>query len=248
MKILTLNTWQEKGPWQDRWEVIFKGLEDYDPDLVCFQEVFNSQWAKELKERAGFPYLFFPAEPSGLMVLSQFPILKDGCLTMKTQSPTEDYKRYALFIEIEAQNSRLAVFNTHLSWRLDEGKIREKQVEELLNFIDENTDRHEILVTGDFNAPPETPELELMRTQGSFRDVYALLHEGQGSQRYTWDNENPYAREPRVLMPDRRIDYIFSRNSSTLLSHLSSVEIVFTEPAGGGIYASDHYGVLAAFE
>ena len=245
MKILTLNTWQERGPWQDRWDVIFKGLEDYNPDIVCFQEVFNGEWAKEIKRKAGFSHMFFPSESSGLLIFSQFPILKEECLTMKTQSPTEEYKRYALFTEIEAgEDRRLAVFNTHLSWRLDEGKVREKQVQELLNFIDESTDRHEIVVTGDLNAPPETPEIEIMRTEGSFRDAYGLLHEDEG---FTWDNENPYAREPRVLMPDRRIDFIFFRNSANLLSNLSSVEIVFKEPDPSGIYASDHYGLLATF-
>ena len=36
MKILTLNTWQERGPWRERWELILKGLERYDADLVVW--------------------------------------------------------------------------------------------------------------------------------------------------------------------------------------------------------------------
>ncbi len=245
MKILTLNAWQERGPWQERWEVIFQGLEDYDPDIVCFQEVFNPDWAEEIKKRAGFPSMVFSPEPSGLMILSHFPVLENKCLTMKTQSPTEAYQRYALFAEIKAGDAPLAVFNTHLSWRLDEGRVREKQAGEFLDFIDDNTGRHEILAAGDFNAPPGTPELEKMRTQGNFQDAYSLLHEDEGC---TWNNENPYARQSSVRMPDRRIDYVLFRNSSNLLSHLSSTERVFTEPDKSGVYASDHYGLLAAFE
>ena len=41
MKILTLNTWQERGPWRERWEVTFKGFEIFRPDLAAFQEVFE---------------------------------------------------------------------------------------------------------------------------------------------------------------------------------------------------------------
>ena len=49
MKILTLNTWQERGPWQLRWKVISQGIAEYQPDLIGFQEVFNPDWAQEVK-------------------------------------------------------------------------------------------------------------------------------------------------------------------------------------------------------
>ncbi len=149
MKILTLNTWQERGPWRDRWKIILKGLKEHAPDIVGFQEVFNSSWAYEIQAQAGYPYLVFPKEPSGLLFLSRFPVVSWKCLTLKTQSPTEDYLRYGLWMEVLWQERSLSCFNTHLSWRIPEGQIRENQVGELVSFIQEKAGYHPSLVMGD---------------------------------------------------------------------------------------------------
>ena len=71
MKILTLNTWQERGPWQERWELILEGVSKWSPDIIGFQEVFNRDWAEEVRKRLNFPYLIFPKQPSGLMFLTR---------------------------------------------------------------------------------------------------------------------------------------------------------------------------------
>ena len=114
IKILTLNTWQEKGPWRERWENIFEGLNRLQPDILGFQEIFNPAWAKEIQARTGLPFLVFSPEPSGLVLLSRFPVVQWDCLTMKTQSPGEDYLRYALFAELRIEKEHLAVFNKAL--------------------------------------------------------------------------------------------------------------------------------------
>ncbi|MDD5226210.1 MAG: endonuclease/exonuclease/phosphatase family protein, partial [Candidatus Omnitrophica bacterium] len=101
MKLLTLNTWQERGPWRERWELIFRGLKEYQPDVVGFQEVFNMDWAQEIRERSGYPYLAVSGEHSGLIFISKFKPLEQECLVMKTKSPTEDYLRYAFYIRVD---------------------------------------------------------------------------------------------------------------------------------------------------
>jgi mRNA deadenylase 3'-5' endonuclease subunit Ccr4 len=72
MRLLTLNTWQERGPWRERWELIFKGLRGYDAEIVGFQEVFNMEWAEEVRKRSGYPYLAVSGEHSGLIFISKF--------------------------------------------------------------------------------------------------------------------------------------------------------------------------------
>ena len=244
MKILTFNTWQEKGPWQKRWEIIFQGLEKYRPEVAAFQEVFNADWAREAQKRAGYGFLVFPPEPSGLMFLSRFPVTQWGSLVMKTQSTTEEYLRYGLFAELEAGENRFAVFNTHLSWRTPESEIRLKQVHELSAFIQEKTGDSECAVMGDFNAAPGTPEIREMAMRG-FTDTFASLCPGDPG--LTWDNSNPYAAGSNPKMPDRRIDYLFIKNPSKILSGLKSVERVLTLPLNG-VFASDHFGLLADFK
>ncbi|MCM8775667.1 MAG: endonuclease/exonuclease/phosphatase family protein [Candidatus Omnitrophica bacterium] len=245
MKILSLNTWQECGPWRERWELIFQGLEECGPDIVAFQEIFNPDWVREIQKRSGIPYLVFPPEHSGLMVLSRFPVNRWMCLTMKTQSPTENYFRYALFADLDILGTRLAIFNTHLSWKLNESLIRVDQVEELLGFIDAHASGVETAVMGDFNATADTPEIRKMTREGNFIDTYAFSNPQDPG--ITWNNRNPYTAGPNPPMPDRRIDYIFIRNRFRLLAGLESVRLVLNRPGKSGIWPSDHAALLATF-
>ncbi len=246
MKILTFNTWQERGPWRKRWELIFQGLRQYQPDVAAFQEVFNPEWARQVQKKIGYPFLVFPREHSGLMFLSKYPVRKWECVTFKTQAPTEDYKRYALFAELNADGITAAVFNTHLSWRLDESSIRERQAGELLDFIRKKTGTAWSAALGDFNSVPQSPEVLKMRDEGGFRDAFGESHPNRPGN--TWDNRNPFAAGSSVSMPDRRIDFIFWRPAVKRMENfdLRAADMVFTEPAGD-IFASDHFGVLAEF-
>ena len=88
MKIITLNTWQEKGPWQRRWEMILRGVCEQDPDVICFQEVFNSAWAVSLSGKTGLPWFYYPEAPSGLLILSKHPIIQADYLKFKTITAT----------------------------------------------------------------------------------------------------------------------------------------------------------------
>ena len=95
---------------------------------------------------------------------------------------------------------------------------------------------------GDFNAPPDTPEINRVIREGRFLDTYASLH--AGSTGYTWSYENRYVRECHDLLPERRIDYIFVRNFP---ENLSAVEIAFKQPLKDQ-WPSDHFGLLASFQ
>src|SRR3989338_8004308 len=239
MKVLTLNTWQERGPWQLRWNVILEGLAEHRPEVVVFQEVFNYEWAQEVKRKAGYDYLVFHPEPSGLMILSRYPINHSDCLTLKTQSPTEDYLRYALFAELNIGHKQsLGFFNTHLSWKLDEGNLRQEQVVELVDFIENKAGHLDVIVTGDFNAVPQSVEVQKMILEGRMTDLYGLLH--PDDEGLTWNNDNPYTRNSNHPMPDRRIDYIFFRRPKGILPEPKSISLLFDRPNHSGIWASDH--------
>ena len=105
-----------------------------------------------------------------------------------------------------------------------------------------------IIIAGDFNSPPESPEVRFMRSSG-FTDTCepsektrSRLVEPQISFR-TWDRElNPYT-ESDMDEPDNRLDYVFVAGSG--------ISCVKTERVFDGIkmpIVSDHFGVLATLE
>jgi endonuclease/exonuclease/phosphatase family metal-dependent hydrolase len=245
MKIVTFNTWQECGPWQERWEVAFKELEKLRPDFACFQELFNPDFALEVQKRLGFSALLFPKEHAGLVVYANQPALSWGVVQL-AQSPLEEYGRYALWSEFEVKGVRLLLVNTHLSWKLEDGESRVKQADDLLRLVEKQGKETETLLCGDLNAPPHTLEIRRLLWDGKFRDVFHRLH--QLEEKYTWDNRNPYAGGAHHKMPDRRIDYILARNWERILGNPTFCDLVFTKPNAKGVFASDHFGVLTEFE
>lgn len=246
MKILTLNTWQERGPWQERWELTFKEMGRLRPDFVCLQELFNPEWALEIQKRTGLNTLLFPKEPCGLVVLANEPAQAWGMAEL-AHSPLEEYQRFALWSEFEVRQERFVLINTHLSWQLEDGASRLTQAEGMLQLLEEKkAEEMEIVLCGDLNAPPHSPEVRKLTWDGKFRDVFHRLHPSE--EKYTWDNRNPYAGGAEHKMPDRRIDYILVRNGKAIFKTPAFCDLVFTKPGGRGIFASDHFGVFAEFE
>ncbi len=245
MKILTFNTWQERGPWRERWDLIFKGLEEYDADVVGFQEVFNMEWATEIRKRSGYPYLAVSGEHSGLIFLSKFKPVEQECLILKTQSPTEDYLRYVFYVQVDTGNARVALFNTHLSWKADENVIRMRQVEELDHFVEQKTKDLPTTIVGDFNMAAPAPGIVFVREIKQWTDTFWTKNPGDPG--LTWDYRNPYAEAEREKMAERRIDYIFIRERIGPFAKILSSRVVFDKPSAAGIYPSDHFGVLTEF-
>ena len=245
MRILTLNTWQERGPWRERWEVTFRGMECFRPEIAAFQELFNPAWAQEVRKRTGYASLLFPEEPCGLAILTDFPVQSWGVAKL-TKSPLEDYLRCALWAELRVRGERIVIINTHLPWMLEDGSSRRKQVEEILELVKKKAPQAGSILMGDLNAPPDSSEIQWLIDRGPFRDLFRERHPNQSG--FSWDNRNPYAGGSFHKMPDRRIDYILVRGKAPFLQNLVSCDLVYTEPDANGVWASDHYGLLAEFQ
>ena len=104
------------------------------------------------------------------------------------------------------------------------------------------------ILVGDFNAEPESSEIRYVTgyqpLEGRSIAMLDAWHmAGDGGPGFTWSNRNPYAAA--VLESDRRIDYIFTgwpvRNG---VGRISSCRVVCDEEKGG-VWPSDHFGVLA---
>ena len=245
MKILTLNTWQEREEWKKRWEVTFEGIRRFSPDIIGFQELFNRSWAEEVLKRTNLRHLLFKHETCGNVLLTRFDVEDWGVLSL-SQSPLEDYGRYVLWACLKVRGKKLFVFNTHFSWMLEDQATRKRQTEDILKLIQDKADNHELLLMGDLNAPPDSGEIRSLIKKGGFRDLVHEKHPKDAGM--TWDNRHPYVKMAGHVLPDRRIDYILARGNGPLLKELISCDRVFTQPNSEGFWASDHYGLVAEFK
>jgi endonuclease/exonuclease/phosphatase family metal-dependent hydrolase len=228
----------------DRTEATLRAL---DADVIGLQEVdvhwsARSQWrdlitelAKRLRMRAGFApiYDLDPLEPGqprrkyGLAVLSKRPILsvRNHELTrLSTQDPNAEPELMPGFLEavIQARGARLHLYVTHLDYRPDP-TLRQIEVAETLEILADDPPGAKQILVGDFNAPPEAPELAGLWPR--LTDAWAVAGSGEG-------------RTYPTVNPTKRIDYI-TVSDGIDVRHAA----VPADPAL--LAASDHRPVLA---
>jgi endonuclease/exonuclease/phosphatase family metal-dependent hydrolase len=244
VKVLTLNTWHKGGPWQERWRVIFDGIRRHQPDVIALQEVFDAAWSDTIADRAGYRYRSLPASTaSGLVLLSRVPVFSSELYTLSTRSPFEDYHRYLLWVEIVWNGAALHLFDAHLSWHPQDQATRTAQVGEVWRRLSEKGVADKLLM-GDLNATPDSEEIRRLLRESRLVDTFAAVNPGDAG--ITWDRRNSFTSEQKPTTPDRRIDYILV-GGNRLVRSLSSCRIVFDTAGTNGVFASDHYGILAEF-
>lgn len=259
MRVLTLNIWQEQGPWQRRMEVIEQHLRLLTPDVICLQEVRQVEdripnQAKTLAQSLGYHWSYEVAQPwgggdEGLAILARGPI--HDSRVCELPFPAGQSRRICLAAEVEwAAGQRHWFFTTHLAYRLIDGAVRERQVRALDLFVREVATGPAVLC-GDFNATPDSDEMRylvgLTSLDGErtyYQDAYRSCH--GDSPGWTWCAENPYIQALSTLPPDRRLDYIFvTPRTRAGAARILRCDLVCTEVAIDGTRCSDHYGLLA---
>jgi len=115
---------------------------------------------------------------------------------------------------------------------------------ELAGFAGEKAAALPAVVMGDFNTAPGTLPMLFLKESRKWIDVYEAAHPGEAG--LTWNYNNPYAEAERDKMAERRIDYIFVTEPSGPFAKTRSAKVIF-DKSEGGIWPSDHFGVLAEF-
>jgi endonuclease/exonuclease/phosphatase family metal-dependent hydrolase len=268
LSILTLNCWGVGTPVEERMAIIQQGMAHMRPDVATFQEVIVRRDGFDqgalLVEGTGYSRVFGPAfswSDEGVMVAqsdasggfgnliaSRWPIV----LSEGWQLPGRegDEPRGVLGALIETVYGVLPVVTTHLDWEFDHGCVRERQVLVVDDFARDLARRADLppIVTGDFNAHPDSTEMRHLRGLASldgrstyFQDAWEIG--GPGGRGCTWDNRNRFATYAHE--PDRRIDYVLvGAPDERGRGMVASARLVFDEPTGE-VFASDHFGLLA---
>ena len=251
MRILTLNTWGTFGPPQRR-AVLIDQIRAQEADLLCLQEVAD----EDLLRALGYPHLLHFPE-SQLALLSYFPILSHRSILYRSVPALERHPRGILLAELRTREAPFWVATTHLSWKPEDEPSRLSQVKELLNRVEKFPGP--VLLSGDFNATPSDSPVGHVLREG-FVDLFSARHQTvrrtfaddsvanahcPNAAGTTWDNQNPFIQSHTVHFPDRRIDFLFLKNS---LWQLETCRVTCNQPTPEGLYPSDHFGVLATLE
>jgi len=262
--LVTINILNDLSRWNRRRSLLINQLSEIDPDLIAIQEVSfevepsNAHWlAQELNQRQGEdnPYHVYlcpktgrKREQEGIAILCRLPVRRHEILDLLSQH------RVAQLVEFRIEDQAVMLVNGHFYWKPGPAPEREKQIELLLNWLDTQPAEIPVMVCGDFNGVPGTPEIELMRKY--FDSAYRAIHGDEPE--YTCPTPMPNSMRVRLhglagwLLGKRprpdpawkgTLDYIFVDPRL----HAEECRVVLDQPApdNSAIYPSDHYGLYA---
>lgn len=147
----------------DRAELIGEQVAEWNPDVIVFNEAFQSKprkiiW-KALKER--YPYASKQTKGglfkvnSGVWILSKYPIKKQRNIIFRAKSGSDGMsKKGAVMAELEVNGRRIQVFGTHVQSGGENVAVREKQFKQMMDeLITPNyADSIPQFISGDLNT------------------------------------------------------------------------------------------------
>jgi endonuclease/exonuclease/phosphatase family metal-dependent hydrolase len=260
VRVATLNLWGRNGSWADRRSVLINGFRELRPDLVALQEPIKTEDYDQVVDLLGPEFdvvhydtgLVGDGDHHGASIASRWPLGEVQEVDLNVSPRTADFPCTTLIAEILTPDSiGPLLFANHLpSYQLNFEYERELQAVAAARFIEKLVGQRSthVVLAGDFDADPEAASVRFWCGRQSlggmsvcYRDAWESTHPGDPGHTFTPDN-------PLVVNPDwpfRRIDYIFVRCADygpTL--EISSCARIFDEPIDG-VWASDHFGVVA---
>lgn len=176
------------------------------PDVLVLQEVVRG-WVIDqqhdvlsvLAERLGMRYVWQGniGDLYGNAILSRMPITDVRRVAFTKEPAVRHQQRGALMARIAG----VLVITTHLDEHADASEIRLRQVRELLDFWGSAP---AAVIAGDLNAPPDSPEMDLLARSG-FTDLAIQ----SGTDEATFPSDRPA----------KRIDYIWGIGVSGAQAH-----------------------------
>ena len=262
---MTWNLWWRFGDWERREPRIARVIEEMSPDIIGLQEVWataDENQAERLSKELGLNWAWVPSSAPehfqrriadttmqvGNAILSRWPIVSR--VSRNLPSSSADDGRTALITVVAAPSSPIAFVTTQLASAVGESALRCEQVRALIgHIVDEVPETAMLVLTGDFNAEPDSDEIRLLGGHKTAPAVPGLIlvdawrYAEPDRSEWTWDRRNPAVLATGE--PNARIDYIFVgyRPSSPAL-YVRSARLAGDVPSHG-VWPSDHAAVVA---
>ena len=276
MRVLTFNMLNIEADEPRRRPVIAAGIQALQPDVIGFQEAAYGPLApgghqvRTLLDGLGYQVLHqFDGDPSpnqieGTCIASRWPVT----LVEQVRYPETDRLRgHALgaqLARIDAPDpiGPFLFVNNKPAWRLDHEYERETQAVQLVGAIEKHSRRDwfPTVIAGDFDAAPDRASIRFLTGRQSLHgysteywDAWESVQGNSDRPGFTWVIDNPLVVPVAERLcgdrPRRRIDYIFVANRSMQdrPARITACQVVLDQPVDG-VWASDHFGVLADIE
>jgi endonuclease/exonuclease/phosphatase family metal-dependent hydrolase len=265
IRVATLNVWGLPGPLAPsvpaRMQAIGRQLAALDLDAVAFQEV----WTEDARDRliaagrkAGLPRAWHHPTGfgGGLLVLTRLPIRAARFVpfTLRGDPARPDHPDYYggkgwATLELATRAGPLVLIDTHLHARYTSDvphAYRAHRVGQIAELALASRElEHPVVMLGDLNFADDQPEHAILTGLTGMRDAAAEL----GSLSDTVLRANPY--RAYSSKPDRRVDYVFTRDGGGTALVPLHTQRVFDERLvldGAPASCSNHEGVLAELE
>jgi endonuclease/exonuclease/phosphatase family metal-dependent hydrolase len=245
LTVVTLNLWHDQQEWPKRLERIVSELRRFRPDVICLQEVLQHSalrnQAETLAERLDCHVRFASVDRPerlrryGNAILTPHRVVAAGHHDL---APGKDH-RVVAHARFEWQGRTIDAYSTHLHETPEGWAIRATQIHDLLDWVDATRGGGPAVMAGDFNAELAAPEMGLLveRYVDSFRGANPDASREEGAtynRRYGGDRG--------------AIDHIFvERRAKSRLKPRKS-EVIFRTVGSDGVWASDHFGLIATLE
>jgi endonuclease/exonuclease/phosphatase family metal-dependent hydrolase len=266
VRVMTWNLWWRFGAWKRRQAGIVRVLEDARADIIGLQEVWATaaeNQAQVLADTLGMHLAWCPSPAPELFqrrlgdrsvavgnaILSRWPIERQYACVLPAGGA--DSGRTALLALLTTPAGTVPFATTQLTSAIGQSAVRTEQVRTLTALVAEQSPREvSPVVTGDFNAEPDSDELRLLGGHKTPPAVPGLVlldswrFADPADPGWTWDRKNPAVQATGE--PDARIDYIFLgyRSSSPPAATVRSAWLAGNEPVEG-TWPSDHAAVVA---
>ncbi len=253
-------------------------IRSVNADIVSLQELYTAKHADYLLNILSdlYPYHYRADNTllrikNGLMILSKYPIHKQGLVKMTDGPEEERYFASKSIMAVEVilgPDFTVDIANIHPTGggtelaqdHPDNITARDHQVLQVYQYLRPHEggkfgSDYQIIM-GDFNAGPEIARAnyETLKEYG-FRDAYAeYALTVNVPMKMTWDADNILNSEgAHSDSVSQRIDHIFLSKDLTNKVSISNAEVVFEEavvPVEGArlVPVSDHYGVVVEMQ
>jgi endonuclease/exonuclease/phosphatase family metal-dependent hydrolase len=253
LRVMTFNVrYAGANDGEDRWELrrdlLVSVIREKDPDLIGTQELFYEQGQYIVEKAPDYAWfgisrrgnredehmgIFYKKNKyrlidSGNFWLSEAPETP-GSMSWNVSLPR--MVTWGLF-QTQAGGRRFYLYNTHFPHRREDDQARAQCATVILGRIDKLNKQTALILTGDFNAIPDSAPY--IAFSGELQDarITALRRTGPDGTSSGF----------RGSTEGGRIDWIFYRGG---LKPLESETVVYTR---NGRYPSDHFPVLTVFE